>query len=146
VSDLLTRLKPGGRQIVVMTRWHEEDLGGKILEREGARWTVLEIPMEAYAGDPLGRAPGEMLWPDYFTQEMLERAKMNPRSWNALYQQRPSPDDASAGRTGGAGSHLRGRARDRAWGRTDLDEALRSGAHRRRHRHPLREGERRAHG
>jgi predicted phage terminase large subunit-like protein len=95
VSDLLTRLKPGGRQIVVMTRWHEEDLGGRILERERERWTVLELPMEAYAGDPLGRAPGEMLWPDYFTDDMLRAAKLNPRSWNALYQQRPSPDDGT---------------------------------------------------
>lgn len=95
VSDLLTRLKPAGRQIVVMTRWHEEDLGGRILDREGARWVVLEIPMEAYAGDPLGRKPGEMLWPDYFTQDMLQAAKLNPRSWNALYQQRPSPDDGT---------------------------------------------------
>lgn len=95
VSDLLTRLKPGGRQILVMTRWHEEDLGGRILEREGQRWTLIEIPMEAYANDPLGRQPGEMLWPDYFTPDMLERAKMNPRSWNALYQQRPSPEDGT---------------------------------------------------
>jgi predicted phage terminase large subunit-like protein len=95
VSDLLTRLKPGGRQILVMTRWHEEDLGGKILEREGSRWVVLEIPMEAYAGDPLGRAPGEMLWPDYFTPDMVAAAKLNPRSWNALYQQRPSPEDGT---------------------------------------------------
>lgn len=95
VSDLLTRLKPGGRQIVVMTRWHEEDLGGRILEREGDRWTVLELPMEAMAGDVLGRQPGEMLWPDYFTPEMVALAKLNARSWNALYQQRPSPDDGS---------------------------------------------------
>lgn len=77
------------------TRWHEEDLGGRILEREGHRWTLIEIPMEAYANDPLGRKPGEMLWPDYFTPDMLERAKMNPRSWNALYQQRPSPEDGT---------------------------------------------------
>jgi predicted phage terminase large subunit-like protein len=51
--------------------------------------------MEAYASDPLGRAPGEMLWPDYFTDDMLRAAKLNPRSWNALYQQRPSPDDGT---------------------------------------------------
>lgn len=95
VSDLLTRLKPGGRQIVVMTRWHEEDLGGRILEREANRWKVLELPMEAYASDPLGRAPGEMLWPEYFTHEMVEQAKRDPRSWNALYQQRPSPEDGT---------------------------------------------------
>lgn len=95
VNDLLTRLKPGGRQILVMTRWHEEDLGGRILEREANRWTLLELPMEAYANDALGRRAGEMLWPEYFTPEMVASAKMDARSWNALYQQRPSPEDGS---------------------------------------------------
>ena len=92
VNDLLTRLKPGARQIVVMTRWHEDDLGGRILERERDKWTVLELPMEAKPGDALGREPGELLWPDWFTDEMIETAKRDTRSWNALYQQNPTPE------------------------------------------------------
>lgn len=92
VNDLLTRLKPGARQIVVMTRWHEDDLGGRILARERDKWVVLELPMEAGPKDPLGRAEGELLWPDWFTQEMVETAKRDTRSWNALYQQNPVPD------------------------------------------------------
>jgi len=93
VNDFLTRLKPGAKQVVVMTRWHEDDLGGRILERERDRWTVIEIAMEAMPGDPLGRAVGERLWPDWFTDDMVETAKRDVRAWNALYQQQPAADD-----------------------------------------------------
>lgn len=92
-NDLLTRLKPGARQIVVMTRWHEDDLGGRILERERDRWTLIELAMEAMPGDPLGRAVGERLWPEWFTDDMVETAKRDMRSWNALYQQQPASDE-----------------------------------------------------
>ena len=93
VNDLLTRLKPGARQIVVMTRWHEDDLGGRILERERSRWKLIEIPMEAMPYDILGRAVGERLWPEWFTDEMVSVAKMDMRAWNALYQQQPAADE-----------------------------------------------------
>lgn len=93
VNDLMTRLKPGAKQIVVMTRWHEDDLGGRILEREREKWELVELPMEAMTNDPLGRKPGERLWPDWFTDEMVTAAKMDVRSWNALYQQQPVADD-----------------------------------------------------
>jgi predicted phage terminase large subunit-like protein len=75
------------------TRWHEDDLGGRILEREGARWTVVKLPMVAVASDPLDRKPGERLWPEWFTEEMVEQAKLDPRAWNALYQQNPIPEE-----------------------------------------------------
>jgi hypothetical protein len=45
LNDFLTRLKPNARQIVVMTRWHEDDLGGRILERESHKWRVVRLPM-----------------------------------------------------------------------------------------------------
>ena len=93
VNDFLTRLKPGARQIVVMTRWHEDDLGGRILDRERNRWEVIELAMEALPGDPLGRKPGERLWPEWFTDEMVSVAKMDVRAWNALYQQQPAAED-----------------------------------------------------
>jgi predicted phage terminase large subunit-like protein len=92
-NDLLTRLKPGARQILVMTRWHEDDLGGRILERERNRWRVIELAMEALPGDPLGRKVGERLWPEWFTDEMVGVAKMDVRGWNALYQQQPAAED-----------------------------------------------------
>ena len=57
-SDLLPRLKPRGRVVLVMTRWHQDDLGGRILETE-AGWTVLRLPALAVPPDALGRAEGE---------------------------------------------------------------------------------------
>ena len=93
VNDFLTRLKPDSRQILIMTRWHEDDLGGRILERDRKHWKVVSIPMEADFDDPLGRELGERLWSDYFTDEMIERAKQDSRSWWALYQQQPTSDD-----------------------------------------------------
>ncbi len=94
-ADLSTRLKPGARVVLIMTRWHEDDLGGR-LERDAASggppWEVLRLPMEAEAGDPLGRVPGEPLWPEWFTQSMRDDARRDTRTWSALYQQRPAPD------------------------------------------------------
>lgn len=93
INDFLTRLKPGARQILIQTRWHEDDLGGRILEREAHRWRVVKIPMLARENDPLGRAYDERLWADWFTEDMIATAKMDARAWNALYQQEPVPDE-----------------------------------------------------
>lgn len=93
INDFLTRLKPGAAQIIVQTRWHEDDLGGRILEMEGDRWRLLKLPMEAGLNDPLGRAPGDRLWPEWFTAEMMADAKRDVRVWNALYQQEPAGED-----------------------------------------------------
>lgn len=94
INDFLTRLKPGARQILIQTRWHEDDLGGRILEREAAKWRVVKLPMLATsASDVLGRKLGERLWPEWFTAEMIDTARMDTRAWNALYQQEPVPDE-----------------------------------------------------
>jgi predicted phage terminase large subunit-like protein len=89
VNDFTPRLKPGASQILIMTRWHQDDLAGRLLDREAAAWRVVELPMEARPGDPLGREPGARLWPEWFTEEMVATAKRDPRAWNALYQQQP---------------------------------------------------------
>lgn len=93
INDFLTRLKPGARQILIQTRWHEDDLGGRILERESSKWKVVKIPMLAGANDLLGRKAGDRLWPEWFTDEMISTARQDTRSWNALYQQEPVPDE-----------------------------------------------------
>ena len=93
-DDLTTRLKPGAAVVLIMTRWHEDDLGGRLLEDlkgSSQRYRVISIPMEAVENDPLGRAPGEPLWPEWFTPDMIDRAKREPRTWSALYQQEPRP-------------------------------------------------------
>lgn len=97
-ADLFTRLKPGGRIVLIMTRWHEDDLAGRLLAdaREGGeQWELLSLPMIAEEGDPMGREPGEQLWKEWFTPEMIEQAKRDRRNWSALYQQRPTPDSGN---------------------------------------------------
>ncbi len=93
LNDFLPRLKPNARQILIQTRWHEDDLGGRILERERAQWRIISLPMLAGADDAIGRAPGERLWPEWFTDDMISTARQDTRSWNALYQQDPVPDE-----------------------------------------------------
>ena len=89
-SDLITRLKPGGRILLVMTRWHPDDLGGRIIET-GERWRTLRLPALAELNDPLGRMPGEALWPEWENAEAIarKRALMDERSFAALFQQDP---------------------------------------------------------
>lgn len=92
-SDLATRLKPGGRIILIMTRWHEDDLGGRLLESDPS-WTVVKFPALAEENDPLGRAPGEALWPEWEDTDALHRKRrtVGARNWRALFQQNPAPD------------------------------------------------------
>jgi len=96
-GDLRTRLKPGAPIVVVMTRWHPDDIGGRLLERQPGLWRVVSIPAVAEENDPLGRAEGEWLWGDdeYGYAAELKRAFAEyeaagaMRDWAALYQQRP---------------------------------------------------------
>jgi predicted phage terminase large subunit-like protein len=91
-SDLLTRLKPGGRVVLIMTRWHEDDLGGRLLDRE-LDWRCIRLPALAEPGDPLGRPEGAPLWPEWEDAAQLERkrASIGERGWAALFQQTPRP-------------------------------------------------------
>lgn len=100
-SDLATRLKPGGRVVLVMTRWHQDDLGGRLLESDPG-WTVVRLPAIAEEGDPLGRAEGEALWPEWEDRAALERKRctMGSRIWQSLFQQNPNPDTDALFTTG----------------------------------------------
>lgn len=92
-DDLYTRLEPGGAIILTMTRWHEDDLAGRILAGEdAANWIVVTLPALAEDNDPLGRAPGAALWPARFDETDLERIRtvLGAASFTALYQQRPT--------------------------------------------------------
>lgn len=94
-SDFYTRLKPGASILLIMQRWREDDLAGMLLEdakKGGDQWEVLRLPMEAELNDPLGRAEGEPLWPEWFTGQMRDQAKRDARNWMALYQQTPRPE------------------------------------------------------
>lgn len=93
-SVALTRLEPNGSLVVINTRWNPDDLSGRLLETEGDEWTVLDLPAIAMAeDDPLGREPGEALWPERYNTDDLQRIRkgVGERVWWALYQQQPRP-------------------------------------------------------
>ncbi|MDX2163608.1 MAG: phage terminase large subunit [bacterium] len=91
LNDLFTRREPGANVIVVMTRWHPDDLVGRLLRSEPDAWRYLRLPALAEADDPLGRAPGEALWEERFSRQMLEdtRRLMGESAFAGLYQQNP---------------------------------------------------------
>lgn len=95
-STLMSRLEPGGRVIVIMTRWHEDDLAGRLIaesEQGGEYWHVINYPAIAEDNDPLGRQPGEALWPARYDEEALRKIEANRGAYwfSAMYQQRPVP-------------------------------------------------------
>lgn len=93
--DFRPRLIPNARQLLIQTRWHEDDLAGRCLNHQ--EWEIISLPAEAKANDQLGRSPGEFLWNDgdYGYGEQLRELKATtpPRVWSALYQQEPTPDE-----------------------------------------------------
>lgn len=94
-DDARTRLQPNGREVFMVTRWHEDDLAGRILNGPTAKtWTVLSLPEYAMPNDPLGRAEGEMLWPGWLTEEFIAEQKelLGSRGFEAMYQQDPQPE------------------------------------------------------
>lgn len=97
VADYETRLVPEAPLVVIGTRWHDDDGYGRILRRAaeiGERWDVVKLPAFAGDADPLGRKPGDPLWPEWQSKDALdmERARKGPREWSALYQQEPTPE------------------------------------------------------
>lgn len=92
-NDYRPRLKPNAATIIIANRRHEDDLVGRLLETEPEKWTVVKLPMLAEENDLLGRAIGERLWPEWYTEDMVKMAKSQPRTWAGLYQQRPAPEE-----------------------------------------------------
>jgi predicted phage terminase large subunit-like protein len=105
-DDLKTRLIPGGWIVLIQTRWHEDDLAGRILPdswdgqsgpiecKDGNVWEVVCLQACCEVdNDPLGRLPGEYLWPEWFDRQHWAQFESNPRTWFALYQQKPRPSE-----------------------------------------------------
>lgn len=98
---LSARLAPGAPVVLIMTRWHEDDLAGRLLEHDtAAGWRVLNIPAQCDdpETDPLGRAAGEFMVSARgrtTAQWEQRKATAGPRAWAALYQGRPSPAEGS---------------------------------------------------
>lgn len=100
-STAYTRLMPGGAVVVINTRWHDDDLSGRLLEAQkdgGDQWDVLSLP---------AINEGEALWPEWYPLDRLEkiRSVLPARDWNALYQQNPIPDDGDYFKTAWFGEY-----------------------------------------
>ncbi|AYN86401.1 phage terminase large subunit [Commensalibacter melissae] len=95
-SVLRTRIMPGGAIIIVQTRWHVDDLSGRLLSQmkndTGEKWEVINLPAIANENDVLGRKKGEPLWPEAYDRNELEqiRKAVGERDWYALYQGEPT--------------------------------------------------------
>lgn len=97
IDSIESRISAGGKIILIMTRWHEDDLAGRLMEHYEDRVTVINLPCEAEENDILGRKVGDALCPeigkdnkwlkDFKAAHMTEEGV---RSWNALYQGRPT--------------------------------------------------------
>jgi predicted phage terminase large subunit-like protein len=95
-STARTRLQRPGAVVLVMTRWHEDDLAGRLLRDGYDDWTVLDLPALAERHDPLGRAADQALCPGLgFDEAWLAqtRAELGSYWFSALYQQRPRPPE-----------------------------------------------------
>lgn len=101
-STAFTRLEPGGMVVIIGTRWHQDDLIGRLdlfsQTGEGLEWDVVKLPALAEAGDILGRELGEALWAKRYDERKLAEIKksLGPYAFGALYQQNPTPEEGGA--------------------------------------------------
>ena len=112
-----TRLEPGGVILGIGTRWHEDDVIGRLIRAQGDgplgkldplyderadRFLVVRLPAVAEEPDEdfpdediLGRVPGEELFPERWPIHLLSAHMANELTWAALFQQRPTPKEGS---------------------------------------------------
>lgn len=108
IDDFCSRLIPGAPQVMILTRWHEDDPAGRILPEgwdgesgwfngnDGRKWYVLCLPAIAdRKDDPLGRKIGESLWPEWFSLDHWQPFRKFPRTWSSLYQQKPTAQEGT---------------------------------------------------
>lgn len=109
IDSVKSRLLPKGWIILINTRWHEDDLSGRILPndydgrsgrvlcQDNRWWTILNLPAKCeHESDPIGRKIGDYLWPEWFDPEHWQEFELDPRAsrtWASLYQQRPTAGD-----------------------------------------------------
>ena len=94
-STLRTRLMPGGAIVLICTRWHEDDLAGRLLEAQqhgGEEWEVVSLPAISFDGEQ-----EVALWPEWYPLSELKRIQgaIGPRDWLSLYQQTPTAEQGT---------------------------------------------------
>lgn len=103
LNSFKSRLAAGGKVILIMTPWHEDDLAARMLRSE-ENIRLLRLPVEAEENDPLGRRPGEALcpelgkdrkWLEQFKRSYLGDGQGGQRAWQALYQCSPRREEGN---------------------------------------------------
>lgn len=96
-GSIVQRYWPDTRVIIIATRWHENDLIGRLIEDQPDEWKVINLPGIAEADDVLGRIQGEALWPAMKPIEFLKTQKreMGSFEFEALFQGNPTPREGS---------------------------------------------------
>jgi predicted phage terminase large subunit-like protein len=122
-ATLSTRLHDGASVIVIMTRWHEDDLIGRLLARSPRKWVRLRLPAIAEDEDDLlGRKIGEPLCPELgFNEQWAEdkKTEVGSRTWASLYQQRPAPAGGNIFKREWMKFYVRTPEQKREWGLSD---------------------------
>lgn len=92
-NDILARCEPTTAVVMTMSRWHQDDPAGRLLDQQRTRWTIIDLPAEAEPNDPLHRAPGEPLWPQLRGADWLQekREELGAYGFASLLQGRPRP-------------------------------------------------------
>lgn len=98
-TDIVQRFWPETRVVIIATRWHHDDLIGRLKRQEAElpedqrQWEFINLPALAEAGDPLGREVGEALWPEAKPRDFLLKLKrdMGAAEFEALFQGNPTP-------------------------------------------------------
>jgi len=92
---ILARMHSKTSCVFTMTRWHLDDLAGRLLEND-KDWLICKIPALACNDDPLGRKEGEALWNERFPRDfLLDKQKLDAGSFESLYQQNPVAAEGS---------------------------------------------------
>jgi len=98
-DSIMKRIHPGAIVIIIMTRWHEDDLLGRLLNPEHGKplnWNYINLPIECdeyhitHEGNPLNRKLGEPLWDSMYGREEIEKRKQYPRSYSCMDMGRPT--------------------------------------------------------
>lgn len=98
----MTRLMGKKLVVITLTRWHEDDIVGRLIDPtnphynaiEAQKWKIINFPAIAEDDDPLGREPGEPLWPERYDLDfLLGQQRRDPLGFASLYQQRPTVED-----------------------------------------------------
>ena len=102
-TNVFNRLQPKASIILIMTRWHDDDLAGRLLDQAAdddriVPWEILRLPVRAEEDDPVGREVGEVLWPEWYDDDDVseQEAVAGSRTFMAQYQQRPVREEGDS--------------------------------------------------